>query len=189
MRRRDDPPPLPPADRARLVQLYREAAQAWRSSPRIRPTVERLRRVERLGRELAELVQDLGPAEREVIGADGSHLAAVAQGAAELADQADAALVDLDSRGAGRGGDRRLAGLFGAPPRVVLLLALRQAMVAAGAEPSRKRLCDVAAEVLAELGEDAAGIEDVAKALPRVLGKNRAIAPSVVPYDEPCALG
>jgi hypothetical protein len=173
---------LPDAVRERLLQDYAAASDAWRASPGIASTVRRLERLGRLHQEAAMLLGDLTPQESAVLGLDLDAASDLARVAADLAERCTAGLLDLDRRGAGRGGDRRLAALFESTPRFRLALAARAAAVDAGHQrPSSRVLADLVAELLGEAGEEAVGVENLIRALPR-LGANRSDQPPVMAY-------
>ena len=180
--RRGDQVRLPDDVRERLLRDYAAASEAWHASPRIASTVRRLERLGRAAREAAALLGELAPPEAAVVGLDRDAASDLARVAADLAERCSAGLLDLDRRGAGRGGDRRLAALFEASPRFRLALAARAAAVDAGHQrPSSRVLADLVAELLGEAGEEAVGVENLIRALPR-LGANRRDQLAVMAY-------
>ena len=151
----------------RLAGDYTAAATAWRSSPRIAATVATLVRLEHQARDLAETLGRLRSAELGVLELCAEDAHATLGRVDEHTAHCAAALADLTARGADRGGSRRLAALFEMPPRFTLSLAVRAELAREGKGSTRAALCDAVAAVLHLAGEEATGIEDVVRRLPR----------------------
>lgn len=165
-------PCLPTVELERLAQSYQVTSQAWRSSPLIATVTDRLSRLERAARVHAEAFGALRPAELELLGIDGASAHAKLQDLDASAHACRSALDDLDARGGGNGGARRLAALFASPPKFVLALSVRAALVHAGSgRPMRREIVDLMADVLAMVGEEPSGLVDVVKGLPDLGGK------------------
>jgi hypothetical protein len=169
---------LPPADRDRLAAAYRRARARWETAPRAAQVRGRLDRTARALAAAAEAVGDLLGDDLALAGLDRAAAGSLLGRLDNASIAAAAAVADLDTRGAGRGGRRRLPAVLGTlPPRAVLLLAVRAALPLA----SNAAVLAAAAEVLSECGEDDRGLDDVFRRLPQ----NRANVAEVVPYTEP----
>lgn len=166
---------------ARLAAGYRRDVAHWKAAPR---AAEVRRRLDRASRALAAAAQEVG----DLLPADLA-LAAIAPGEANdtfrrcqgLADLLLAAVGDLDARGAGNGGARRLPALFAPPPRFRLAMLLAERLDVAGVplgSAERGPLHDRVLEVLHLAGEDGRGLPDVLREVLRARRENRAeVAP------------
>lgn len=161
---------LAPSTVARLLAQYEVDRRAWRTSGRIGEARRRLEAAHQALLAAAEAIGDLVPADLAVIGrsrddAD-QQLATIDAFTAAVVE----GLADLAARGGGRGGNRLLLALYQMPPRFALAVSCRQALAEQlGREPRRAELIDSLAAILAAADEGEAGLDDLVRALPRLL--------------------
>lgn len=148
-------PDLPPAD---LASDYRRASAAWAVAPRVAAARGRLNDAARALAAAAEAVSNLERHELDLLDLSRPAAHALYDHLDGFARHAAAAVADLDARGAGRGGNRRLPAVLGRlPPRAELILRLRREMPGA----ANPEIHAAASEVLTACGEDDRGLWDV----------------------------
>jgi hypothetical protein len=159
--------PLAPEVLAQLAAAYRRDAARWRSAPRIAEVRGRLERARKAATGAAEVLGELHPTDLEVAGLDRGEVADTLDQLDRLATAVGAGLNDLQQRGSGAGGARRLPALYLPPPRFTLALRLAVLLERAGlpiGSGERGLLHDVALEVLTLAGEPEPG-----RGLPKIL--------------------
>lgn len=164
---------LDPAVVADLAAIYRLGQARRAIEPRAAEAVAELGAVAKAAAALGAALGNLRP---RVLGLlmDRHAAAGWVERCDALAAQAHAERGDLIARGAEKGGNRRLSGLYGPPPRFTLLLILRREFARAGIHPSKRELAGAAAALLTLAGaaEPERGLEDLVRRLPQ----NRAIS-------------
>ena len=116
---------LPADTMAQLAADYRHASAEWRTAPR--PAAVRARQA-KLAAALAKASEELDQLpndEAALSGLSDSEITGMVATLDGMAGRAEGAVADLDRRGAGLGGARRLGALYELPPRARLLLAIR----------------------------------------------------------------
>ena len=152
-----------PADPTRLAAAYRLDRARAAAAPRAAEVRGRVGRVARTLGAAAGALADLEQHDRSLLDLSAADVHALHDHLDGLSRRAADADADLKAR-CGRGGNRRLFGVLGAPPpRARLLLQLRREMPGA----SRAEILDAAAEVLISCDESTSGLEDVLARLPQ----------------------
>ena len=164
---------LPPSDLARLAASYARDAVRHRAGPRSAEVRARVGRVAKALAGAADAVSDLQRDDRELLGLSQAAAHQMVDDLYQWSNRADGVDADLKVR-AGRGGRRRLAGVYTLPPRAELLLSVRRLL---GADATRAEVLDGAAEVLAACGEDDIGLSDVLARLMRNQAKSTPVPP------------
>lgn len=161
-----DPSALPTEVVARLVDDYRTASAEWARSPRIAETARRLRKA-KTWLERREVLGDLRRSDLRCIGLAETEAADMLTTLDQLMGKIDAA-ADFVAGHASRGGARRLAALYGNPPRVDLALSVLSELLTIGCQPSNRQLVAAVEHVLSLAGDpEPTGIDDLVRALPR----------------------
>lgn len=181
------------AETGELAAWYRRERAAWEAGPRPAEVRRRLTRAWQALAVAADAAGDLRPVDLELASlpraAAGELVAAVDRTAAAFA----AAVEDLDERGAGKGGRRRLAALYQPPPRFRLAVHVAGLLEAAGSplgSAERGPLHDATLAVLHQADEDGRGLPDVLADVLRARRANRPDEASVCPCpaDPPRAM-
>lgn len=162
-----------PSDLARLAASYARDAVRHRAGPRSAEVRGRVGRVAKALAGAADAVSDLQRDDRELLGLSQAATHQLVDHLYQLSKRADDVDTDLKLR-AGRGGRRRLPGVYTLPPRAELLLSVRRLL---GADATRAEVLDGATEVLAACGEDDIGLSDVLARLMRNQAKSEPVPP------------
>jgi hypothetical protein len=163
-------PKLPSDLVEQLVENYLRDDAAWAAGARISDTKTRLSAVMRGYNTVADAVGDLQRAEWRLVGFDKTTVKQEFERLLAFAAKFGAAVEDLDSRGAAKGGNRRLPQLYGeTPPRFKLALAIRDHFRKQGIEPVHRVLRAQTTDILTHAGEEdpERGLDDIIRSLPK----------------------
>lgn len=171
---------LSEGDLHRLGRAYQHDSSVWEAAPRPAPVRQRLHRAALALAAAAEAVADLERHDLTLAGLNRHEAARIVDELTGLAAGAGGAVADLDRRGAGRGGARRLPALFEPPPKAKLLLAVRSALAAGNHPTDDRSVLLTAGMVLRDCSDTANGLADVLKRLGRNQAKSSPVPPD---YD------
>jgi|SRR5688572_24497269 len=172
---------LPPAELFEFAQRYRRDRTRWATAPRASEMRARLDKFTKAVTAAGSALGDLLPIDLELASMDRSEAGAALDCCCGLAGRALAALADLDARGAGKGGARRVTALLRPPPRFELARDVADRLDRAGVplgSAQRGPLHDAVLAVLHLADEDGRGLVEV---LRQVLKARRANRPEPTP--------